>query len=445
MFTLPLISILQQILYTFRFFNRGGVSNAKRDAWPKFEGFWAEEFSKQRNYSKLINGVQWSVIEVAVALYPTQVGEIEVPPVSLIASVVDQRSKRSGINNRSFLNSFFDNVSTMKNIRLRSSPVVVNVKALPKVSSGQEVFVVGNLLAESTLSKNNLSVGDSTTLTIKISGDANVRDVKVNKIISADFKISEDKPQFSKFEKSKLIIGEKIFKFAFVPQKEGELTIPTFSIDYFHVKSNEYKKLKTDTFLVNVSPSEDDSTLQMFNSKKAINKNIKKEIKILGKDLMSLKRSLTLDKYNKISMWDYFYFFMVLFLSILINIVFLLFKRQRRIRSGDKNFYNRSNSMKIFLSNVEVKKGRSLDLSFIISNFKEFIGNKFDFDGKALTEIEITSKLNGVVADNIIVDIVEFIKRYEMEIYGGNSKKIDLSQVKKRSIVLAKSILRGQK
>ena len=69
----------EQVTYKFQFFSRVRTVDAGVK-WPSFEEFWKEGRATQKDYSKTIGGVRWSVTEINFSLFPQQAGEIIIPP-----------------------------------------------------------------------------------------------------------------------------------------------------------------------------------------------------------------------------------------------------------------------------------------------------------------------------------------------------------------------------
>ena len=64
----------EQIIYTFKFYYRVKVANARLAESPSFEGFIAEQLEKEREYETTINGRQFMVTEIKQALFPVKPG-----------------------------------------------------------------------------------------------------------------------------------------------------------------------------------------------------------------------------------------------------------------------------------------------------------------------------------------------------------------------------------
>lgn len=122
--------------------------------------------------------------------------------------------------------------------------IELNILPLPTDAPAGFQNVVGKPKLDYSWNTDEINYGDSLVLTLKISGEVNLDSLE--KIITKDFK------DFNVFESIKSsnesILGgvynsEKNFELAFIPKKNGELTIPEISIPYFDTGAKTYKFL----------------------------------------------------------------------------------------------------------------------------------------------------------------------------------------------------------
>ncbi|GIS84021.1 MAG: hypothetical protein CM1200mP16_03210 [Nitrospina sp.] len=96
------------------------------------------------------------------------------------------------------------------------------------------IILLVNFKWMQTWEKKNLEVGDTTTLTVTVSGKGNIRGILLPEPdLKNLFKVYPDQPETHQTETGNQIAGKKIFKFALVPLKPGLTNLPIFSLFLF--------------------------------------------------------------------------------------------------------------------------------------------------------------------------------------------------------------------
>ncbi len=202
----------EQIIYTFRLYTSRGVGEAKLNL-ADFHDFWSEEIQKENRYNKDLGGKSYAVNEFKVVLFPTKSGPITIAPSELKAQVEEPLNLPSAFND-----PFFTMRGSPLSFRprvLRTSDINLEVKELPTGVPAGFTGLVGQFNVQANLSKTDLSVGDSGTLTIQISGSGNIKDAQ----LQANFqipglKVYDDKPVQEIKKSMNGISGSKTFKYA---------------------------------------------------------------------------------------------------------------------------------------------------------------------------------------------------------------------------------------
>ena len=126
--------------------------------------------------------------------------------------------------------------------------------------------LVGQFEISTTIGKLRLKAGDTTTLTVKIFGVGNIQDAIFSlPDISKNFKSYADEPKLVKKNKNKQLYGEKSFKFALVPLKEGNFQIPSISLSYFDPKEKSYKTTQTKSISLDILPADTNEKINLVN------------------------------------------------------------------------------------------------------------------------------------------------------------------------------------
>lgn len=94
------------------------------------------------------------------------------------------------------------------------------------------------------LSSDRTLAGEPITLSIDLCGEGNFDRIQAPALLPDDaWKCFEPK---TKFKETGLLSGQKTFEYVLIPQKTGELTLPTITFVYFSPTEHAYRELKVD-------------------------------------------------------------------------------------------------------------------------------------------------------------------------------------------------------
>ena len=95
---------------------------------------------------------------------------------------------------------------------LRSQPISIEVLPLPDGAPNGFKNLIGQFKISAELGKRSLEVGDTTTLTVTVSGKGNVRDISFEEPdLKNLFQNYPDKPEFSQTVQNNQVKGRKGF------------------------------------------------------------------------------------------------------------------------------------------------------------------------------------------------------------------------------------------
>ena len=293
----------EQLIYSFKLFYRVEAKNFDLNMPFGVSHFQKEELGKAKSYQSVINGIQYHVQEVSVALFPIKPGKAEIPSATLELDIYHRPQNRpnGGPFSQFFNDPFFSQGTRAEHKVLRTKPISIEVLPLPKKGKPEGLKnIIGNLNIVAKLGKDDLEVGDTTTLTITVSGNGNLRGVTFPEPnLKKLFKIYPDQPEFNQAVIGNQITGKKVFKFALVPLKPGAVKLPAFILYYFDPIIKDYRKAQTHPIEVNVRPSLSQETLNLVQSNSLDNTNSKPKIETLAEDILPLHT--TLDDFNNIN------------------------------------------------------------------------------------------------------------------------------------------------
>ncbi|MBG07233.1 MAG: hypothetical protein CME68_00605 [Halobacteriovoraceae bacterium] len=419
----------EQIIYTFRLYYRVEISNPKVSL-PKFKGFWKEELGEGRSYRKVIKGKEWRVYEVNYALFPTKPGKVNISESTFAGDIYIRdgsgRRRGSGSLFDMFDDPFFGGgFGRRKKVTLRTKEL--EIKAKPLLEEGKpDSFsgLVGDFKIVSRIDKDSLRQGESTTLTLSVQGSGNIFDAKIEEKDIPGFKIYKDKPVLKIQRNKNGVFGKRVFKMALVPQDVGNKQIPSFSLSYFDPKKGVYKVTSTRLLSVNIlkAKSGDEENVNLVSSSQSPMK-LKKKIKVEAKDLMPIKRNVektlgSLTVSEKSIVWITF-----LLSPLLFMISFFWQKKKERLK-GNEALRRQEQALKKFNKGLKGVNEGSNFLTEASNVFRDYIGDKVNVDGKALTPLDLDRVLSPhQLGPETLKEIKSLLQDFESAQYGGQAKK----------------------
>lgn len=418
--------LYEQIIYRLKFFRRVKVANARLTESPSFEGFIIENIGKEREYQKVINGQTYVVTEIKQALFPIKTGVLEISSSTLQCDVVVQkRRRRRGFFDDPFLTAPFFGFSETVPKALRTAPITVMVKPLPASGKPENYKnLVGNFTLTSDLSANKLEVGESATLTLTLSGTGNLKNYQAINITGMqNFKVYDDKPVFEPRVFAGKVGGKLTIKKALVPLTEGNLHIPPVTVSYFHPSSGIYKTAKTGPYTIRVLPATEKEKFQVVEAVKKT--GTKQEVKILGRDILPIHTSLDALSSRKIKPVSAIT--VVCFLLPVFGFLFsFMAKRVKERNEEDTGLARAKSAYKNFRKTLPaihkaLKKDDPLFYQAAQKALKDFIGDKLNIAGSALTPAELEKRVTearGMVQEEVVSELKQLLEFFDSGQFG---------------------------
>ncbi len=291
----------EQIVYTLKFCNAVRITNPKFRKSPEFPGFTAKKIEPDKSYRTVISGREYNITELTYVLVPLGPGEKTIESAIIKCDIVERRRRRRNSPFDSFFDDSFLNRSDLKPATVMTDPLIIRVRPLPDYTGDAKFSgLVGKFGMRADLENNKLKVGDSTTLSVIISGIGNIMDAeKPEFIVPKEFKVYEDNPEENINLDMSGYSGEKIFRTAIVPMKEGNYSLAPVKLSYFNIDKGQYETLSTNSFSFIVKPSEEKDKLEVFSAPAATGKSLKKKVEFTGRDILPLKEGMDAMKSHK--------------------------------------------------------------------------------------------------------------------------------------------------
>ncbi|MDL1983280.1 MAG: BatD family protein [Deltaproteobacteria bacterium] len=429
----------QNALYTLRLFMREQVSNISLEM-PEVEGLVFESLAEPQKYSTSINEKRYEVIELKYILMPKKPGIYSIPAAGMRMTVY-KRNRRDG-----FFEDPFFNMRKGKPAYLSSNEIQLDVKNLPKQNRPNNFSgLVGRFDVKANLDPVEVKANESATLTIIVQGRGNVRqipDLKLSDI--KGLKIYQDKPRLNINKNESAISGEKIMKWAIVPEKSGEYIIPSMALAFFDPEKGLYRELKTESFSLKSNPGADAGSSDLISisgdnhaGQVKTKNNNKQEITRIGKDIFPVHTSV--DPVKGLRQQEFFNKIFILLLPAPPFIFLALLAGRKLFKNNNKNILNiRSrNAGKNFLKKVQ---GRDLSPEEIHAAVLNYLNTRFLLKGGLLTPNEVYDLLiNRGASPETASMLKNSIAQIESVIFTGE-KSNSLAQIQDELTGILKSV-----
>ena len=395
------ISVVYKLYVNTNFVN---VQNTREVSSPSFNGFWNQNIEVKKWVAQ--NGTYGGkphrfVIVRKTVLIPHKGGKLEIEPLEM------EITAGIPIGRRDFFgNMLMNDVS----FTLTSGKKTINVKALPSENKPFNFAgAVGDYKFSVTPSKTELSANESAQIKVQLSGQGNLKLVKLPSIETASGLEVYD-PEHKENIKTTLggLKGSIIDQYAVVPQSRGKFKIPSVSFSYFNPKDEKYHSVTTDPIMLNALQGKDISDDIVQSNKKSVVSN-EGDIRYIHLKSAFVSTQKELDFFES----DLFYFLMILpLLSIPLGIFIGKKKKQRD-------------------SDIIGNKRRKADrlARKYLSQARKQLGKKEAF------YIALEKALHNYLKAKLHVETSEISKEKIAEILG--NKKVDETTIQEFSTVLA--------
>ncbi len=230
----------EAVLYVLKLYLRKRVSDISL-ALPETNDLGFKQLEEPKEYRATAHGHSYGVVELRYSLIPDKPGAYTIEPAKIDLTVYDASQKRG---RELFDDPFF---GRGRPLRVLSEPVHLTVRELPVAGRPQDFSgLVGALKMTSSLEPIRLRVGESATLTVRLTGKGNVNRMPHITLPEIEgMKVYADEPAFTLTPGPKGLSGLKVMKWALVPETAGTYRIPPTGISFFDIAENRYETLKT--------------------------------------------------------------------------------------------------------------------------------------------------------------------------------------------------------
>jgi hypothetical protein len=192
-------------------------------------------------------GERYRVLERNYAVFPERSGELTIPPMQLTGRLVERRTS-----------NVWQPAVRGRRVQVESEVLQLLIEPKPVEFSGAQWQPARDYrLTQQVSSGDALRVGEPVTRTVIIDAIG----LEENMIIEPAWpelpgaRIYPDQPQGITRDDGQWVLGHKEFRYAVVPEQEGELVLPELKVEWWDTKNNQARSAVLDAHTVSVQPS----------------------------------------------------------------------------------------------------------------------------------------------------------------------------------------------
>jgi len=243
----PLVNEPVTVVYKIYFDPRYGVNNVRETENPAYNGFWSQ-YQDIKNLKVVLskfNGKDYAMVEWRkVILYPLEAGNKPLEPLSITMDVNVPVRRTSP----------FDDPYKTVSKTVSAGARTINVRPLPENNKPIDFKgAVGDFTFKVIPSKKQVKFGESLDLTVQVEGKGNLKLFELPKLeLPTAFDVFEPKHNEEVNTPLTGMVGKISDTYTVVPQAKGKYPIKPIVFSYFDLKSNSYKTISSDEFVVEV-------------------------------------------------------------------------------------------------------------------------------------------------------------------------------------------------
>lgn len=241
----------QQAVLSVKLYYNTDLNSGNIDA-PDIPDTSLRTLGDPQQYSAQVGGQQYRVYQQDFALFPSQAGKLDIPPITFQGQKVEQNYDR-----------FFGNMpgfGRMVPVTLASPATSLTVKDIPAQWSGMWLPAHQLSLTQSGL-PGNLQATVGTPINLHLSLTAlglpatSLPDLTLPDMDGASVYADKDTSQTGM--SGNLLKGEKSRRFAILPQQPGKLVIPAISLTWFNTTTGKKEITQVPEQVLTVLPATD--------------------------------------------------------------------------------------------------------------------------------------------------------------------------------------------
>lgn len=215
--------VQQEVRYTVKLYHAFVLTDGNLTE-PQVDGLGVKKLGQDKPYSATVGARRYHVIERHYALTPERSGPVEIAPLVFRGNALDDGDPTG----------FF---SRGRRMSARSEAVHLDVRPRPAQSTdGAWLPAASMVLQDETALPDEVHVGDPFTRTIRLQaqGLAFEQIPELTLAVPDGAEMYPDKTDARTRDDGEWLYGERVRKFAFVPNRTGTLTVPGMQVHWWN-------------------------------------------------------------------------------------------------------------------------------------------------------------------------------------------------------------------
>ena len=244
----------EQVTLRIKFFRAIKILSTPEYDAPQTPDFWTQDIPPQKQYYQVVNGRSYLVTEVRTALFPTKPGILKIGVARVTVTVPDRSRQRT----RDPFSLFDDVFSQGRQMSVQSQLLSVNVRTLPvEGKTSQFSGGVGSYQISAEVDKTEVQVNEAITLTVKITGQGNVKSIPEPTLPAMDgFRVEKASSDFKMTNQDEKLGGSKTYEYLLIPRIPGYQKVASIVLNYFDPDKGIYKTTSTEPIELMVNQGE---------------------------------------------------------------------------------------------------------------------------------------------------------------------------------------------
>ena len=406
---------------------------------PDLKGFHTQEIPlpQQKSFKvETVNGrpyrtVTWS----QYVMFPQQTGKLKIPSITFKGMVVQQN------RNIDPFEAFFNGGSGYVEVEkaIQAPGIEIQVDPLPTRPAGFS-GAVGTFSISAQLDKTSTKANDPVTLRVVISGAGNMKLMKEPVVeVPKDF----DRYDAKITDKTKISLngveGNIVYDYLIVPRHQGKFEIPPVTMTYYDIATNQYKTLKTESFVLDVAKGSGSTSVSNYSAQE--------DVQSLNKDIRHIRMGDT----RQHAVGDFFFgsvgYWITLVVLLLVFVSLFVVFRQRAIEHANVGKMRGKKANKV--ATKRLKNARRLMQENKPSEFYDevlralwgYVGDKLNIPVEQLSHDNISQRLTERQVDEATIGLfMEALDECEFERYAPGDPKGNMNKVFEKAMTAIEKI-----
>ncbi len=263
--------VQQQINYTLSIYDSGGLYGEQPLLNDDGNSDWIiKSLGDPTINSKVVNGQRLREIQFHYALFPQKSGVLKTPDIEFRGYYLTRSRRGADAFEELFNDSFFhiglaDSMFATRNpVVLKPESITVNVQPIPASNGGYWWLPASQVVLSSEWENKNptFRVGEAVgrSIYLKASGVTENQLPDITFLPISGMKQYPEKPLSMSSQHNGEIVSAKKFGNVFIPEREGTMTIPAVTVDWYNIHTGQLEKATLPAQTIEVLPALNNGT-----------------------------------------------------------------------------------------------------------------------------------------------------------------------------------------